>query len=160
MSALIGARRTARCHRRLGSCSALVALGLVARKTMANERTAKSDSEENEPPASVTYDLEEALDLLAALEEARDTLAAPNTSLACSHSKPRSSSSAVDSASTTEGPMAAEPLIAAEAARRLDLPTKEVLRLVYERKIRYVMVDGIAHIPQDALDEYRRHAAS
>ena len=27
-----------------------------------------------EPPTSVTYDLEEALELLAALEEARDTL--------------------------------------------------------------------------------------
>ncbi len=29
---------------------------------------------ENEPPTSVRYNLEEALDLLAALEEARDTL--------------------------------------------------------------------------------------
>ena len=29
---------------------------------------------EKEPPTSVTYDLEEALELLAALEEARDTL--------------------------------------------------------------------------------------
>lgn len=56
--------------------------------------------------------------------------------------------------------MSTEPLNAAEAARRLDLPTKELLRLVYERKIRYVMVDGIAHIPEDALDEYRRRAAS
>ena len=60
----------------------------------------------------------------------------------------------------TEGPMPVEPLIAAEAARRLALPTKELLRLVYERKIRYVMVNGIAHIPEDALDEYRREAAS
>ena len=42
-----------------------------------------------------------------------------------------------------------------EAARRLDLPTKEVFRLVSERRIRYVMVDGIAHIPADAVDEYR-----
>jgi hypothetical protein len=50
-----------------------VALGVAARKTMANERTAMSDGE-NEPPTSVTYNLEEALDLLAALEEARDTL--------------------------------------------------------------------------------------
>ena len=56
--------------------------------------------------------------------------------------------------------MLVEPLIAAEAARRLGLPTKELLRLVYERKIRYVMVNGIAHIPEDALDEYRREAAS
>lgn len=56
--------------------------------------------------------------------------------------------------------MPVEPLIAAEAARRLDLPIKELLRLVYERKIRYVMLDGIAHIPEDAVDEYRREAAS
>jgi hypothetical protein len=56
--------------------------------------------------------------------------------------------------------MPAEALRAKEAARRLDLPTKELLRLVYERKIRYVMVDGIAHIPPDAIDEYRNHAAS
>lgn len=56
--------------------------------------------------------------------------------------------------------MPAELLIAAEAARRLDLPTKERLRLVYERRIRYVMVNGIAHIPEDALDAYRRRAAS
>lgn len=56
--------------------------------------------------------------------------------------------------------MSSEPLIAAEAARRLGLPTKELLRLVYERQIRYVMLDGIAHIPEDALDEYRRRAAS
>lgn len=56
--------------------------------------------------------------------------------------------------------MPAEPLIAAEAARRLELPTKELLRLIYERKIRYVMVEGIAHIPEDALEEYRRQAAS
>ena len=33
-----------------------------------------SDDGESEPPTSVTYDLEEALELLAALEEARDTL--------------------------------------------------------------------------------------
>ena len=54
--------------------------------------------------------------------------------------------------------MAAEPLIAAEAARQLDLPIKELLRLVYERQIRYVMIDGIAHIPEDAVEEYRDNA--
>jgi hypothetical protein len=37
----------------------------------------------------------------------------------------------------------------------LGIPTTELLRLVYERKIRYVMVDGIAHVPMDALEEYR-----
>lgn len=49
-----------------------------------------------------------------------------------------------------------EPLIAAEAARRLGMPLKELLRLTVNRKIRYVMVNGIAHYPQDALDDYRR----
>jgi excisionase family DNA binding protein len=52
----------------------------------------------------------------------------------------------------------AELLRASEAARRLDIPTKELLRLVHDRKIRYEMVDGIAHIPLDALDEYQPRA--
>ena len=51
--------------------------------------------------------------------------------------------------------MASEPLRASEAARQLGIPTKELLRLVQQRKIRYVMVEGIAHIPSDALKEYR-----
>lgn len=52
-----------------------------------------------------------------------------------------------------------ELLRASEAARRLGMPTKELLRLVYERKIRFVMVDGIAHIPVDALEDYRTQAS-
>jgi excisionase family DNA binding protein len=56
--------------------------------------------------------------------------------------------------------MTAEPLRASEAARRLDLSTKELLRLIQSRQIRYVMVDGIAHVPEDAIDEYRSRAAS
>ncbi len=48
-----------------------------------------------------------------------------------------------------------QPLRAAQAAQRLGIPTKELLRLVYERKIRYVLVDGIAHVPVDAVEEYR-----
>ncbi|MGC8513156.1 MAG: hypothetical protein ACP5P1_08995 [Acidimicrobiales bacterium] len=55
--------------------------------------------------------------------------------------------------------MAAELLRAPEAARRLEIPTKELLRLIYERKIRYVMVKGIAHIPDDAVEEYRAKPA-
>ena len=35
----------------------------------------------------------------------------------------------------------------------------ELLRLVHERKIRYVMVKGIAHIPPEALDGYRAKAS-
>ena len=51
--------------------------------------------------------------------------------------------------------MPAEPLRASEAARRLDLPTKELLRLIHDRRIRYVVVNGIAHVPEEAIDEYR-----
>ena len=55
--------------------------------------------------------------------------------------------------------MSAEPLRATEAARRLGISTKELLRLIHERKIRYVMINGIAHVPVDALDEYRAKAS-
>jgi hypothetical protein len=51
--------------------------------------------------------------------------------------------------------MSTELLRASEAARRLDVSTKELLSLVYGREIRYEMVDGIAHIPVDAVEEYR-----
>ncbi len=33
------------------------------------------------------------------------------------------------------------------------------MRLVYERQIRYVMVDGIAHVPEDAIDDYLKRAS-
>lgn len=55
--------------------------------------------------------------------------------------------------------MPSELLRASEAARRLDMPTKELLRLLHERKIRYEMIDGIAHVPADAVDEYRAKAS-
>lgn len=55
--------------------------------------------------------------------------------------------------------MTGELLRAPEAARRLGMPTKEMLRLMYERKIRYVMVKGIAHIPDDAVEEFRGRAS-
>ena len=55
--------------------------------------------------------------------------------------------------------MTNEVLRASEAARRLGIPTKELVRLVHERRIRYVMIKGIAHIPVDALDEYRAKAS-
>ncbi len=51
--------------------------------------------------------------------------------------------------------MAEQPLRASEAARRLGIPTRDLLVLVRERRIRYVMQDGIAHIPVEAVDEYR-----
>ena len=52
-----------------------------------------------------------------------------------------------------------QPLRAAQAARKLGIPTEELLRLVYERKIRYVMVEGIAHVPIDAVEKYRSKAS-
>jgi excisionase family DNA binding protein len=52
-----------------------------------------------------------------------------------------------------------KPLRAAQAARQLGIPTKELLRLVYERKIRYVMINGIAHVPSDAVEEYQARAS-
>jgi excisionase family DNA binding protein len=55
--------------------------------------------------------------------------------------------------------MTIELLRASEAARRLDVSTKELLRLVLSRAIRYEMVNGIAHIPSDAVDEYRARAS-
>ncbi len=55
--------------------------------------------------------------------------------------------------------MADEPLRATEAARRLGLPTRDLLVLIREHKIRYVMVDGIAHVPVDAIEEYRAKAS-
>jgi excisionase family DNA binding protein len=55
--------------------------------------------------------------------------------------------------------MPAEALRATEAARRLDMSTKDLLRLIYDREIRYVMVDGIAHVPEDAVEEYRSRAS-
>jgi hypothetical protein len=55
--------------------------------------------------------------------------------------------------------MPSELLRASEAARRLQVPTKELLRLLQQRRIRYEMVDGIAHVPLDALEEYRTKAS-
>jgi hypothetical protein len=58
-----------------------------------------------------------------------------------------------------EAMMTSELLRASEAARRLDMSTKELLRLVLTRSIRYEMVDGIAHIPSDAVDDYQATAS-
>jgi len=53
-----------------------------------------------------------------------------------------------------------EPLRAPEAARRLGISTKDVLALAHERRIDYVMRDGIVHFPPDALERYLASAAS
>lgn len=49
-------------------------------------------------------------------------------------------------------------LRASDAARSLNMPTKELLRLALEGEIRYVMVGGLAHFPVDAIAEYRARA--
>ena len=51
--------------------------------------------------------------------------------------------------------MTVKPLRATEAAKLLGITTRELMGLIHERKIRYVMVEGIAHVPPDALAEYR-----
>lgn len=56
--------------------------------------------------------------------------------------------------------MPTEPLRATEAARRLGMPTSDLLRLIHDRHIGYVMVDGIAHVPDAAIDEHRARTAS
>lgn len=71
----------------------------------------------------------------------------------------RSKSSAVNLGSSRGVLVDADILRASEAARRIGISTKELLRLVYDRRIRYVMVDGIAHIPIDALEEYQAKAS-
>ena len=55
--------------------------------------------------------------------------------------------------------MADTALRATEAARRLGIPTKELLQLIQGKQIRYVMVDGIAHVPEAAVEEYRLRTA-
>ena len=55
--------------------------------------------------------------------------------------------------------MSDELLTASEAARRFEMPTRALVRLLSDRELRYVMVEGIAHIPVDALNEYRAQAS-
>lgn len=47
-------------------------------------------------------------------------------------------------------------LTLAEAARASGIPGPELAKAVIENRVRSVMVDGIAHIHPDALDEYVR----
>ena len=53
-----------------------------------------------------------------------------------------------------------ELLRAPAAARRLGISTKEVLTLAHERRIDYVMRDGIVHFPPDALTDFEAANAS
>jgi hypothetical protein len=51
--------------------------------------------------------------------------------------------------------MSAEPLRIAAVAKLLDVPTRRIVDLIAERRVPYVMVEGMAHVPADALDTYR-----
>ncbi|MCD9622783.1 hypothetical protein [Rhabdothermincola salaria] len=117
---------------------------------------------DQEPPRYAWYDLDEALELLAVLEDARDALTDSRHLAVVITLEAQIRTSAIDSTSTTrrEAPMPTEALRASEAARRLGIPTKDLLRLIHDRMIRYVMIDGIAHVPVDAIDDYRTRVAS
>jgi hypothetical protein len=47
-------------------------------------------------------------------------------------------------------------LRAPEVGRRLGITTKDVLRLMHAHELRTVTIDGIAHVTEDGLDEYRQ----
>ena len=51
--------------------------------------------------------------------------------------------------------MTSELLRPGRVAKLLDVPTRRIVQLIYDRRVPYVMRDGIAHIPAEALDEYR-----
>jgi hypothetical protein len=51
--------------------------------------------------------------------------------------------------------MSTELLRAPAAARRIGIPTKELVRLAFERKIRFVLVRGLLHFSPDVLDDYQ-----
>ena len=48
-----------------------------------------------------------------------------------------------------------ENLRASDAARRLQIPTKELLRLIHQRAVRFVRGDSAAHVPVDVVEERR-----
>jgi len=109
----------------------------------------------------VSYELDEALELLADLEDGRDCLIESGHLTVVLALEAELRASSLTWVSPIRGkPMPAEPLRASQAARRLGIPTRDLVPLIYDRKIRHVMVNGIAHIPEDAIEEYLRRSAS
>jgi hypothetical protein len=51
-------------------------------------------------------------------------------------------------------PMTVEPLPIGRVAKLLDVPTRRIVQLIYDRRVPFVMHKGIAHVPADALDQY------
>ena len=57
--------------------------------------------------------------------------------------------------------MPVEILRLAEAARRLGVPTLDIVQMVTRRQIDYVLVDGVPRIPETVVEEMKhRQAAS
>jgi riboflavin biosynthesis pyrimidine reductase len=115
----------------------------------------------DDAPVRVQYSLEEALDLLSDMELVRETVRGPSCGRYRRRSNPNISVSPVNWACITkkEARMPVEVLSLSEAARRLDIPLRQMVQIVYDRAIRYVMVEGIPHVTKDALDEYRERAS-
>ena len=109
----------------------------------------------------VSYELDEALELLADLEDGRDCLIESGHLTVVLALEAELRASSLSWVSPIRGkPMSAELLRASQAARRLGIPTRDLVPLIYDRKIRHVMVNGIAHVPEDAIEEYLRRSAS
>ena len=50
-----------------------------------------------------------------------------------------------------------EPLLTlSDAARRLGVPLEELTRAVVHRRIDFKLIDGIPHIPSQALEDYQQ----
>ena len=56
--------------------------------------------------------------------------------------------------------MPSEMLRLAEAAKRLGLSTHDIVQMVHNRTIDYVLVDGVARIPDTVVEELRQRQAS
>jgi len=51
--------------------------------------------------------------------------------------------------------MSTEPLRIGAVAKLLDVPSRQIVQLIYDRRVPFVMHEGIAHVPAEALDDYR-----
>lgn len=109
------------------------------------------------PPDEVSYDLEEAIRLLVALEQARDALTGTDYWSPIAGVEHRSLCLSVSWGWKKEGSMD-EPLLLtlSDAARRLEVRLDELARAVVHRQIAFKLIDGIPHVPLEALEGYQR----
>ncbi len=129
------------------SAPASTAVGFASIWTRSPPRTSAPVDEGQEPPGQVRYELEDACEALATTDHLAEVALLEEQIQSLSHELRFDEDGEVMAGGT--------PLRAALAARQLGVPTKDLLRLVYQRKIRYVMLDGIAHIPADVVAEHR-----